>query len=238
MLLSTLEAGVVNHRRDGAVSVDCQMEVFVDKQVVAGTLADDLEVVYKRSLKRHRLRIGLELRFSCGLVLGPGCLPQAAYSLGLEVAHHVETARPVKGEAKKDMEGAVQHHQLPRAGDIHDQGDGNRCICRHGSLHRQYSATHYQSRDEGQDRPVNTMLCHCCLLRHTTSVALGSCLWTRACTRSGISVSPPRAGNIVHPVPSFGSFRHGSPIQAATPRPPELSGWASPAGRAPQNWAQ
>ena len=59
-----------------AVGVDGEVEVLVYQKVVAGTLADDFEIVHEGGLKGNSLDVGLKFCYPRGLVFNLAYLPQ------------------------------------------------------------------------------------------------------------------------------------------------------------------
>ena len=103
MELSTFEARIVDKRGESAVGIDRQVEVLVDQEVVARTLADNFEIIDEGGLKGNGLRVGLKFRYARRLVFHASQLPDAPDSLRLEVGHHVKAARSVKRQSGENM---------------------------------------------------------------------------------------------------------------------------------------
>ena len=127
------------------------MNILVYQEVIAWSLADDLEIVHKRKL-RANLRIERSLSLTCCLVFVAADQHCAAHSLWLEVELAMDATLGVNGVDKEDMKCPREMDQFAcsqrRARDEHDEIErllkviGNRCGLRQGGRHSQYGDQH------------------------------------------------------------------------------------------------
>lgn len=136
--------GIPCHR---AIRMDSEMNILVYQEVVAGPLANDLEIVYKRELEAY-LAIEGFLRHARPLVLFARGQADAAHSLWLEVDLAMEPALAVKRGVEEEVKCPAQFNQLSHpvigAGDKHYQVErfpkaiGDCCAFRQGGRYSQY----------------------------------------------------------------------------------------------------
>jgi hypothetical protein len=100
--LSAIDAEIIDRCCRNFIGIDCDMECFVDKEVVAIPLADDAEIVDERLLNTD-FGIELILRHTGCLVLIASRLANSADPLWLEVRGDVDSARLVHSETEQNV---------------------------------------------------------------------------------------------------------------------------------------
>lgn len=89
------------------------MHILVDQKVIAGSLADDLEIVHE-GIRRADLEMERPLGLTCGLILVAGGQTRAAHSLRLEVILSQEPALGVGDGDEQDMQSPRQLDEFAR----------------------------------------------------------------------------------------------------------------------------
>ena len=100
--LSAIDAEVIDICRRKAIGFKRNVEVFVNQEIVARSLANDAKIVDKRFLNSN-LRIEFILSDTCGLILVSSRLAVAANALWLEMGRGMDSSSLVHSEMKQNV---------------------------------------------------------------------------------------------------------------------------------------
>ena len=116
------DAGVVNECSQSTIRIRRYVEGFMDQEVIARSLANDLEIIHKGLLKAY-LTIEGPRRLTGRLILVTRGEAGAAHSLGLVLELGMETALVVNHRGEQNMQRTTHLNEfsgtLSRTGDEH-----------------------------------------------------------------------------------------------------------------------